>query len=115
MGPVNANRIPFLNGMEVCVWDNLRQPIYPDNKALVEKAQDPSKRTSDEFSISRAQRRARLATLAERAEAFPDRCTAIVGAYATDGYRYKNMAEYFDIYLATAGGIVRSDRQHHES
>ena len=49
-----------MNGMEVCVWDNLRQPIYPGNKALVEKAQDPSKRTSDEFSISRAQRRARL-------------------------------------------------------
>ncbi|MDT8283158.1 MAG: helix-turn-helix domain-containing protein [Gammaproteobacteria bacterium] len=62
----------------------------------------------DELSIPRAQRRGPAPTLTRIAARHRTRDDAIVAAYATGAYSYREIAEHFGIHLATVGRIVRT-------
>ncbi|MEN8130092.1 MAG: helix-turn-helix domain-containing protein [Pseudomonadota bacterium] len=53
------------------------------------------------------QRRSPAPSLADIAVSHGERNAAIVAAYATGAYSYREIAEHFGIHLATVGRIVR--------
>ena len=61
----------------------------------------------DVLSVPRTQRRAPASPLAEIVADNRDRNAAIVVAYSTGAYSYREIAGYFGIHLATVGRIVR--------
>ena len=89
------------------VWSRLRQQIYLGDSDFVARMQKQSHVQGDELSIPDAQRRGPAPTIAAIAEAYPDRNQAIIKAYATGAYSYREIAEFFGIHLATVGRVVR--------
>ena len=62
----------------------------------------------DELSIPRAQRRAPVPSLAAIARKHRDRDDAIVTAYGTGAYSYREFAKHFQLHLAILGQIIRA-------
>ncbi|MFP5415224.1 MAG: hypothetical protein ACLGG1_09480, partial [Gammaproteobacteria bacterium] len=62
----------------------------------------------DELTIPRRQRRPPAATLAAIAAKYPERDDAVVAAYGTGSYSYRQLTEHFGVHRATVGRIVRS-------
>lgn len=90
------------------VWAELRQQIYLGDVKFVERMQRRAKVQGDELSVPRAQRRGPAPSLAAIAAKHRDRDKAVVAAYATGAYSYREIAEHFGIHLATVGRIVRA-------
>ncbi len=65
----------------------------------------------DRLSVPQAHRRAPAPTLAQIAQRSQVRNAAIVAAYATGAYTYRQIANYFGIHLATVGCVVRGGMQ----
>jgi len=61
----------------------------------------------DELTVAQAQRRPPPQTLAQVAKQSVGRDAAIVAAYATGAYTYREIADFFAIHLATVGRSVR--------
>lgn len=89
------------------IWAELRQQIYLGDEKFVERMQKKAEMQGDELSIPRAQRRAPAPSLATIAGKHHSRNDAIVAAYATGAYSYREIAEYFSLHLATVGRVVR--------
>jgi len=89
------------------IWSGLRQQIYLGSEAFVERTQARIEIKGDELSIPKAQRRAPTQSLGEIAKRYPERNDAIVAAYATGAFSYREIAAYFGLHLATVGRIVR--------
>ncbi len=89
------------------VWSGLRQQIYLGNADFVERMQKQLQVQGDELSIPNTQRRSPAPSIETIAGKYQDRNQAIVRAYATGAYSYREIAEYFGIHLATVGRIVR--------
>ena len=85
------------------LWAALRQQICLDDERFVERMQREAEIQGDELSIPRAQRRAPVPSLAAIARAHRDRDDAIVTAYGTGAYSYREIAEHFQLHLATVG------------
>ena len=96
-----------LDGVGQNIWQGLRQQIYLGDEAFVEKMQSRAKVQGDPLTIPKAQRRPPPPSLAEIAAHHGERNAAIVAAYATGAYSYRQIAEYFGIHFATVGRIVR--------
>lgn len=62
----------------------------------------------DDVQIPIAQRRPPPPPLAEIERHAEDRNAAIVAAYATGGYSYQQLADYFGLHFTTVGKIVRA-------
>jgi len=90
------------------IWESLRQQIYLGDEKFVTRMQRKVRVEGDELSIPRAQRRKPAPSLAALAARHPHRDDAIVAAYATGTYSYREIADHFGIHLATVGWIVRS-------
>ncbi|TAL09228.1 MAG: transposase [Porticoccaceae bacterium] len=90
------------------IWESLRQQIYLGDEKFVTRMQRKARVEGDELSIPRAQRRKPAPSLAALAARHPHRDDAIVAAYATRTYSYREIADHFGIHLATVGRIVRS-------
>ncbi|MBI2784642.1 MAG: transposase [Gammaproteobacteria bacterium] len=90
------------------IWESLRQQIYLGDEKFVTRMQRKARVEGDELSIPRAQRRKPAPSLAALAARHPHRDDAIVAAYATGTYSYREIADHFGIHLATVGRIVRS-------
>ncbi|OBS08402.1 toxin RelE [Acidihalobacter prosperus] len=90
------------------VWTALRQQIYLGDEAFVRWAQKKAAKPNDRFAIPRVQRRAPPKSLAAIETRHAERNDAIVEAYATGAYSYREIAEHFGLHLATVGRIVRS-------
>ena len=88
-------------------WAALRQQIYLGDERFVERTQRKAEIQGDALSIPRAQRRAPVLSLAAIARAHRDRDDAIVTAYGTGAYSYREIAEHFQLHLATVGRIIR--------
>jgi len=73
--------------------------------------QKKAKVQGDELTIPRRQRRPPAATLAAIAAKYPERDDAVVAAYGTGSYSYREIAEHFGVHLATVGRIVRRRMQ----
>ena len=93
------------------VWANLQQQIYLGDKAFVKRMQQKLKKV-DKMTIPQTQHRPPADSIAMIAQRFPDRNTAIVTAYATGAYSYRQIAEYFGLHLVTIGGIIRNTLKH---
>jgi putative transposase len=89
------------------VWSGLRQQIYLGDEAFVERMQARAQGQGDEFSIPRIQRQAPPASLAAITANSQGRDKAIIAAYGTGAYTYREIAQHFGIHLATVGRIVR--------
>lgn len=88
------------------VWLDLRQQIYLGDDAFVKRVQ--AKRSEvDEMNVPKVQRRAPAPPLAEIAKRTASRNEAIVAAYATGAYSYRQIADHFGLHLVTIGEIVR--------
>ena len=90
------------------LWAELRQQVYLGDEGFVERMQRKTEIQGDELSIPRAQRRAPVPSLAAIARAHRDRDDAIVTAYGTGAYSYREFAEHFQLHLATVGRIIRA-------
>src|SRR3990170_603784 len=89
------------------VWDDLRQQIFLGDERFVTRMHAKLEGAPDAVNIPRAQRRAPPPTLEALARRHRERDAAIVAAYATGAYSYREIAEYFGLHLATIGRIVR--------
>lgn len=88
-------------------WADLTQQAYLGDAQFVERMQSKMQIRGNELSIPKRQRRAPAATLADIAQAHPERDDAIVAAYETGAYSYSEIAAYHGLHLATVGRIVR--------
>jgi len=89
------------------VWSGLKQQIYLGNTDFVGRMQKQLQVQGDELSIPDIQRRSPAPSIAAIASEYPERNQAIVQAYATGAYSYREIAEYFGVHLATVGRVVR--------
>lgn len=89
------------------VWGDVRQQIYLGDEAFVTRMQAQAEVEGDALSIPGVQRRAPPPPLAMIAETHRERDDAIVAAYASGGYSYREIAAHFGVHLATVGRIVR--------
>jgi len=97
-----------LDGVGRGIWEGLRQQIYLGDEEFVERMQGKAVIEGDALSVPQAQRRPPAAPLAEIASRHSERNAAIVAAYATGAYSYREIAVHFGLHLATVGRIVRS-------
>jgi len=65
----------------------------------------------DVLTVPKAQRRPPAPALSDIAASHPERNTAIMAAYATGAYSYREIAEQFGVHLATVGRVVRRSMQ----
>jgi putative transposase len=93
------------------LWDDLRQQIYLGDEGFIEKMQKQAVIEGDDLNIPLAQRRAPAPTLDTITKKHPKRDKAIVAAYATGAYSYRELANYFNLHLSTIGRIVRNRMQ----
>ena len=96
-----------MDGVGQGIWEKLRQQIYLGGEDFVERMQAKSKIEGNMLSVPKVQRRPPAPTLADIAARHGGRNTAVVAAYATGAYSYREIAEHFNIHLATVGRIVR--------
>lgn len=91
------------------IWSELRQQIYLGDEKFVEKMQAKAVPQKDPVSIPRAQRRKPALSLAAISAGHRERNAAMVAAYATGAYSYREIAEYFGVHPATVGRVVRNE------
>ncbi|MCF6355807.1 MAG: helix-turn-helix domain-containing protein [Candidatus Polarisedimenticolaceae bacterium] len=104
-----------LEGVGKEIWSNLRNQIYLGDKNFVERMQAKVQVRGDVLTVPGAQRRPPAQSLDVIAASHGERNAAIVVAYATGAYSYREIAEHFGIHLATVGRIVRGTMQQCEN
>ena len=62
---------------------------------------------ADMMTVPRAQRRPPAPTLSAIVRQYDRRDDAIIAAYATGAYSYRQIAEHFGLHLVSVGRIVR--------
>ncbi len=97
------------------IWSKLQQQIYLGDEKFVKRMQRKASIHGDKLSIPRTQRRSPAPTLAKIATKHPDRNTAIVAAYSTGIYSYREIAEYYGLHLSTVSRIMRQQLQQREN
>ena len=100
-----------LDGVGQRIWGGLRQQIYLGDERFVERMQAKAKIEGDVLSVPQAQRRPPAPSLMDIVARHEARNDAIVAAYATGAYSYREIAEHFNIHLGTVGRIVRKAMQ----
>jgi putative transposase len=96
-----------LAGVGQRIWDGLRQQIYLGDDAFVTRMQAKGQVGGDAITVPKVQRRPPAPSLAAIAARHGERNTAILAAYATGAYSYREIAEHFGIHLGTVGRVVR--------
>lgn len=90
------------------IWQQLRQQIYLGDDAFIEQMQRHMQPPRDRRTIPQQQWRPPVPPLATIAANHPQRNAAMVAAYASGGYSYREIADHFGVHLSTVGRIVRS-------
>jgi putative transposase len=88
-------------------WENLKGQVFRGDEQFVTRMQKHIQAGRDNVQIPRAQRRPKPPPLAKIAKRAPDRNAAIVLAYATGRYSYRQIADFFGVHFTTAGRIVQ--------
>ena len=102
-------------GVGETIWQGLRQQIYLGDEVFVTRMQSKARIAGDTLSVPQAQRRPPAPPLAQIAQERGERNAAIVAAYATGAYTYREIAEHFGVHLATVGRLVRRGMQECEN
>ena len=102
-------------GVGETIWHGLRQQIYLGDEAFVTRMQRKAQIAGDSLSVSQAQRRPPAPPLAQITQDCGERNAAMVAAYATGTYSYREIAEHFGVHLATVGRLVRRGMQQCEN
>jgi len=104
-------RVFVYQGIGQNIWHGLRQQVYLRDEPFVARMQRKAKIERDGLSVPQAQRRPPAPSLVQIAQGSTGRNAAIVAAYATGAYTYREIAEHFGVHLATVGRIVRRAMQ----
>lgn len=88
-------------------WANLKSQVFLGDEQFVNRMQANIQTGKDDVQIPLAQRRPMPPSLAEIGNRSPDRDAAIIAAYATGGYSYQQIADYFGVHFTTVGRVVR--------
>jgi len=91
-------------------WINLKGQVFLGDDQFVLRMQAQLRSGKDDVQIPLAQRRPPPPSLTEIESRAADRNAAIVAAYATGGYSYLQLADYFGLHFTTVGNIVRQCR-----
>ena len=102
-------------GVGETIWQGLRQQIYLGDEAFVTRMQRNAQIAGDTLSAPQAQRRPPALPLAQIAQDSGERNAAIVAAYATGAYTYRELAEHFGADFATVLRLVRKGMQQCEN
>lgn len=89
------------------IWAELRQQIYLGDDKFIRQMQKKMNPAGDALTIPKAQRRGPAPSLDSIAARHRERNDAIIAAYATGCYSYREIAEFFGIHLATVGRTIR--------
>ncbi|MBZ0092970.1 MAG: transposase [Sulfuricellaceae bacterium] len=89
-------------------WPNLKGQVFLGDEQFVQRMQAHLPSGKDDVQIPMAQRRPPPPPLAEIERHAQDRNAAIVAAYATGGYSYQQLADYFGLHFTTVGKIARA-------
>ncbi|MEA2080410.1 MAG: addiction module toxin RelE, partial [Pseudomonadota bacterium] len=90
------------------IWSGLRQQIYLGDERFITRMQKKAPVQTDRVNIPRAQRRKPAPSLNVIAAEHRERNAAIVAAYATGAYSYREIADQFGQHPATVGRVIRS-------
>lgn len=90
-------------------WLKLKGQVYLGDDQFVERMQTHHQTGREDVQIPIAQRRPPPRPLSEIERIAPDRNDAILAAYATGGYSYQQIADYFGVHFTTVGRIVRGE------
>jgi len=104
-----------LQGVGQGIWEELRNQIFLGDEAFVERMQTKAQVDGDTLTVPQLQRRPPAQPLEVIATKNEGRNAAIVAAYATGAYSYREIAEYFGVHLSTVGRIVRAGMQQREN
>jgi len=88
-------------------WANLKGQVFLGDEQFVQRMQAHLQPGKDDVQIPLAQRRPPPPPLAEIESRTRGRNAAIVAAYATGGYSYQQIADYFGVHFTTVGKVVR--------
>ncbi len=101
-------------GTGVHIWEGLRQQMYLGDEKFVGRMQAHAKVEGDLLSFPKIQRRRPTASVQEIAAGFTNRDAAVISAYVTGAYSYREIAEHFGVHPSTIGRIVRKEIQRAE-
>lgn len=88
-------------------WADIKAQVFLGDDQFVNRMQALIQSGKDDVQIPLAQRRPKPPPLAEIEKRAKDRDAAIIAAYATGGYSYQQLADYFGLHFTTVGRIVR--------
>ncbi len=89
------------------IWKDLNQQVFLGDDRFVSGMQEKAKGLPQDVNIPKAQRRPPAPSLQAIVRTHENRNQAIVVAYATGGYSYQQIAEFFGLHFTTVGKIVR--------
>ena len=93
------------------IWQKLNQQIYLGDDAFVSKALSNGAVDERDIDIPLPQQRDPAPDLDTIAASNTDRNAAIVAAYTTGRYSYREIGEFFGLHFTSVGVIVRTARQ----
>ena len=92
------------------LWGDIRQQIYLGNQGFVESILARKIDIPHDCDVPLLQKRPPAPSLLTITEQLPDRNKAIIRAYETGEYSYREIGEFFGIHFTTVGHIVRGSR-----
>jgi REP element-mobilizing transposase RayT len=98
-----------LEGVGQDIWEGLRQQVFLGDETFVERMQAQMEIDGDHMIVSLKQRRPPAPSLYDISTAHQERNVAIIAAYQTGAYSYREIAAHFGLHLATIGRIVRGN------
>ena len=94
------------------IWSQLNHQIYLGDAEFVEQMQTHLKNDQDDVQIPKIQKRSLPKLLMDYESEALDRDQAITEAYASGGYSYQEIGEYFGLHFTRVGKIVRESRDY---
>ena len=91
------------------IWAQLNNQIYLGDQTFVKEVQKHIKELEQDLQIPKIQKRAVAKPLFEYERAATTRNEAIVQAYASGGYSYQELGDYFGLHFTQVGRIVRKE------
>jgi REP element-mobilizing transposase RayT len=89
------------------IWRHLNRKVFLGDDGFVARVQAQGEARPDDLNIPRTQRRPPPLPLADIAAAHDSRDAAMRAAWASGGYSYREIGDYFGVHLSTVGRAVR--------